>query len=328
VTHPDLSGMGDVGRKTYRTAIMFETLESLQNGYYVNSKGQKVNLNLQPSINSFYCESTTGGVQRRYGHYRTQIFLDKKDCLTVTRDCANRGLNPIVLDAASDSHFGGGYKTGAGAQEENICRRSGLCIPADTTQGVQTKNFYPLNRQGAHACLYVSNVPVFRGEEQEGYPYLDQPFETAVAITAAYNFNEEHQKKKGVHANAIRKLVPDQRTGELRIPGPEAFETKEKLRTTLHMAQKNGHDSVVLIPLGCGAFCNPPKHICEMIMELITQEFPNSFKEVHIAVIDDHNTGKAHNLRGNFIEFKETIENGFKALGALNKIGATFAITQ
>jgi uncharacterized protein (TIGR02452 family) len=324
VSPPDLAALGDKGRKTYRTTIMNETLETLKNGYYINSKGQKVTLDLQPSIQSLYCESTSGETRTRDGKYNTQIFLDKKDCLTVTHDCIKRGLNPIVLDAASDNHFGGGYKTGAGAQEENICRRSGLCYSVDPMIGMQTKDFYPLNKQGSHAGLYVSNVPVFRGEEKEGYPYLDQPFETAVGIFAAYNFNEHHQPKNGIPSQNIRRLIIDQKTGKYRLPDPEAHETKQKLRNFFHVAQTNRHDSVVLIPWGCGAFCNPPKHICEMAMELITQEFPHSFKEIHFSIIDDHNTGKAHNPRGNYVEFQETIENEFLKTGTVNNIGATF----
>jgi uncharacterized protein (TIGR02452 family) len=319
VAPPDLAGMGEKGRRSYRTAIMGETFETLNNGYYINSKGQKVVLDCQPSINSLDCQTQIQGSHRRRNKYPTQIVLDKKDCLTVTRDCANRGLNPIVLDAASDEHFGGGYKTGAGAQEENLCRRSGLCVAADPTLGPQKKDFYPLSQQGNYAGLYASHVPVFRGEEKDGYPYLDQPFETAVGIFAAPNFNPVHQQKHGINNPLITNSQ-----GELRIPDAEVNEMKQKLRIFFQMAEKNGHQSVVLIPLGCGAFCNPPKHVCEIAMDVITRDFPNSFKEIHFSIIDDHNTGKAHNPRGNYVEFKETIENGFLKNGTLKAIGASF----
>ncbi|MBS0604867.1 MAG: TIGR02452 family protein [Verrucomicrobia bacterium] len=323
--NPNLGAMSDEQRKQYRTSIMAETFSTLQNGFYINSKGEKVTLDLQPAVQSLKLEKDSGKGTVRQGKYNTQLFLDKKDCLTVTRDLAERGLNPIVLDAASDGHFGGGYKKGAGAQEENMCRRSGLCISADPTLEVQKNNFYPLSGNGEHAGLYVDRVPVFRGEEEEGYPYLDKPFETAVSIMAAYNFNESHQRKNKVPEKDILRLVSDLQTGELRIPEPQASEMKEKMRTVLHMAEKNGHESVVLMPLGCGAFCNPPKHVSEMMMELITEEFPHSFKEVHISIIDDHNTGQAHNPRGNFTEFKDTIEKGF--LGKLQGISATFQVS-
>ncbi len=276
VVVPDLKNMGQQQRKQYLIGIMQDTLQTLQAGYYINSQGKKITLNFQPSIDSLSLEIHDGGNIVRKGNFQTTLFLDNMDCLTVTRDLAERGLNPIVLDAASDDHFGGGYKTGAAAQEENMCRRSGLCFAVDPTQSKQKKDFYPLSKHGEHAGLYVSNVPVFRGEEAEGYPYLDTPFETAVAVMAAYNFNEQH--------NSPLKLTMDQKTNELVIPEPQATETKNKLRTILHMAVQKGHESIVLMPLGCGAFRNPPKHVSGMLMDLITEEFSNSFKEIQ----DDH----------------------------------------
>ncbi len=312
IQDPGLQSLGRHESQQYRVGIINETLDTLQKGHYTNSKGELVTLDLTHAAASVTCMADNGGHGVRRGSYNTQLFLDKKDCLTVTRDCAERGLNPIVVDAASDGHFGGGYKHGAGAQEENMCRRGGLSFAVDTAHGLQQQNFYPLSSNGEHAGLYVSNVPVFRGEEGEGYPYLDKPFETAVAVVAAYNFGPKSR------------IQLDNSTGESRIPKHEAIETQEKLRTVFEMAIQNGHDSVVLVALGCGAFANPPKHISEMMMELITEEFPHSFKEIHIAIIEDKNSMRG-NSEGNFKPFKETIENGF--LGKLRSIGMTYRTT-
>jgi uncharacterized protein (TIGR02452 family) len=318
--NPNFRALSEKETRSYLISVMEETSATLSLLYYINSKKERITLHLEPAIGSIQCIQGDEGPRKPNGNYKTRLFLDKRDCLTVTRDCAERGLNPIVLDAASDTHFGGGYKTGARAQEEYLCRTSGLSSIVDPTLGRQKNNFYPISKNGEHAALYVAHVPVFRGEEAEGYPYLDQPFETAVAVVAAYNFNAEHQRKNGV-ANPLQ-LVKDPQSGQLRIPEPQAQEMKAKMRTVLHMAQLKGHESVVLLPLGCGAFCNPPTQVSQMMMELITQEFPNSFKEIHISVLDDHNTGKAHNPRGNFIEFKEAIERIF--IPQMKIIGATF----
>jgi uncharacterized protein (TIGR02452 family) len=290
--------MDSWNKKNYLTGIMDETLETLKRGYYYNSKEEKISLNLYPSIQSLECKTNSGSFKRE-GNFKTKIILENKDCLSVTQDCASRGLTPLLLDAASDCHFGGYYRTGSAAQEENICRRSGLSIAADPTQGIQKNNFYPLHKQGEHAGLYVAHVPVFRGEEKECYPYLDQPFETAIAIMAAFNFEAKHNNRLKLESNN-------------RLPEYYAKETKEKLRTVLEMAQEKAHKSVILIPFGCGAFCNPPNHICELLMELITQEFPHSFEEIHISILDDKNTGKTHNPEGNYAAFKNTIEEKFK----------------
>jgi hypothetical protein len=137
-----------------------------------------------------------------------------------------------------------------------------------------------------------------------------------------------HQAKlrqRGSSTQGILLLEKDPLTQELRLPKPQAIGTKNKLRTVLQMAVEKGHESIVLIPLGCGAFCNPPGHVSEILMELITEEFPHSFREIHISIIEDANTGLAHNRRGNGAAFQDTIENKF--LVKLNSIKATFQIT-
>ncbi len=320
---PQLGHLSYQQKKDYLIEVMKDTFGTLNRGYYVNARGDKVWLDLNPAVKSAYCLSNDGGEKIRSGSYRTKLFLVNQDFLTVAQDCCNRKLDPIAIDAASEGHFGGDYKGGAAAQEENFCRRSGLSLALDTSLGLQGKDYYPLTKQGKHAVLYVSNVPVFKGEESKGYPYLDTPFETAVAVMAAENFNVEHQKKNGVQNP---KTLVQTEGGQLLMPPESAARTKKKLRTVLEMASLNGHKSIVFVPVGCGAFHNPPAQVCSLLMQLITQEFPHSFEEIHIAIIDDHNTGKQHNPKGNFAPFKDVIENDFSA--TLQKVGIDFKVVR
>jgi uncharacterized protein (TIGR02452 family) len=100
----------------------------------------------------------------------------------------------------------------------------------------------------------------------------------------------------------------------LRLRDEEANVTREKIRTVLEMALQKGHKSVVLGALGCGAFCNPPAHIVELFMDVIEKEYPDCFQEIVFAVLDDHNTGKAHNPEGNFKPFaRHVLKRGGEA---------------
>jgi uncharacterized protein (TIGR02452 family) len=321
VSVPDFSQMTPPQRKIYLTDIMNDTLTTLKKGYYINSRGEKVSLDLKPAAQSVYPFSNDGGKKVRSGSYQTSLYLAYVDCLRIAQNCAERKLNPIVVDAASEGHFGGGYLDGAAAQEENLCRRTGLSFAVNPLHQVQQQDFYPLTRHGDHAVLHVENVPVIRGEESKGYPYLDQPFDTAFAIVAAENFNLEHQRKKGIQNP--KQLLTDTE-GRLYMPPDSADRTKKKLRTVLEMAALNNHKSLVMVALGCGAFQNPPAQVCEMLMQLITEEFPHSFQEIHISIIEDHNSKKRHNPRGNFVEFQEVIEKQF--IGKLQNAGIRFQI--
>mgnify|MGYP000199309063 CR=1 FL=1 len=68
----------------------------------------------------------------------------------------------------------------------------------------------------------------------------------------------------------------------------------------------HGHDSLVLGALGCGAFCNPPRHIARLFHEVMEEpEFLNKYRYLVFAIIDDHNSRKSHNPEGNFKPFAD-----------------------
>lgn len=77
---------------------------------------------------------------------------------------------------ACDTNPGGGWVSGAGAQEENLCRRSSLsfCLadPFAWLSPNRKAEFYPLPELGV---LHSKNVCFFRGAEHDGYPFLAQP---------------------------------------------------------------------------------------------------------------------------------------------------------
>ncbi len=310
------AGLDEHAKKLKRVKILEETLDISRKGFYYSPKTQH-RLDLTPvslAAASLKCIKQSGGSHQRLGRFRTKFFLDRQDCLFVAEDCAQRNLRPIVLNAANSNHFGGGYKNGAIAQEEDLTRRTDLAVAMDQTQGFQTSSYYPLHQQSPSAGLYVNRITVFRGTEGDGYRFLEKPFEIAVASMAAYNFRNPSPGKPP--------LLETDRAGELHIPAAYVDRTREKIRVVFQMAADHNHEALVLVPLGCGAFCNPPKDMCHIIMDTFTQEFPHSFKEVHVTILDDHNTKKIHNRQGNYAAFRDVIEN--KYLNELSQIGASF----
>src|SRR5690606_32245803 len=72
---------------------------------------------------------------------RPSIRVVNGDCLEEAACLLNEGLNPLVLIMASKTNPGGGYMNGAGAQEENLCRRTNL-IHVSNCRSVNLGNLF------------------------------------------------------------------------------------------------------------------------------------------------------------------------------------------
>ena len=197
------------------------------------------------------------------------------DMLQVARSLVERGSAVAVLNMASASHPGGGYRQGSGAQEENFHRRSDL---ARFTVGQKCEN-YPIPKD---ACLLSRRVTIFRGPEDEGYPF-QAPCQVSVVSCAA-----------------VRKPTL---TSQRQYASGCAFEAmRTKIALILDAAVHAECNAVVLSAFGCGAFRNPP----EIVARLFRMELARSL--LRLAVFcsrDDHDAGHSHNPRGNARPFEE-----------------------
>lgn len=227
---------------------------------------------------------------------KTSVKVSNTDCLIATLKLSNQKLNPAVLNMANGSNPGGGVLYGAGGQEENIFRRSNLFVslyqfaPYHDEYGVPKNNehAYPLDEKTGGT--YSPGITVFRGLEQEGYPYLKSPFKVNIISVPAICRPE------------LQKL----RNGELRIADKFLEPVRMKIRTILRIALAHGHDSLVLSAFGCGAFRNPPKHMAKLFKEVLNEdEFINRFRKIVFAIVEDHNSRREHNPQGNLKPFME-----------------------
>jgi len=190
---------------------------------------------------------------------------------------------------ASASHPGGGYRKGAGAQEENLHRRTNLfqCLE-DPYQLVNRSWSYPLPQFGG---IYVRDAIVICSSENEGYAFLPQPQKMSFIGSFAY-------KDPPTETNSQGQLVLSKKI---------AKDMKKKIHAIFEIALSNNHDSIVLSAFGCGAYGNPPNHIAELFKDVI-QEFRGHFKCIIFSILDDDNTGKSHNPLGNLLPFANTFQ--------------------
>lgn len=222
-----------------------------------------------------------------------KVVVQDIDCIYAAEALAARGLEPLLMDAGSRGHFGGGYASGARAQEEELCRRSTLAHQVDTTLGYVNTHLYPLPPSSA---IHVPQVKFFRHGADRGYKLMSRPFQCGVGIVAAYR-------------------QPALDVSRRYIKGAPAVDTKLMLRNFFRVGARNGYKALVPVAVGCGAFQNPAQHVAEMFAEIVNSpEFQAStVEEVFFAVLDDHNSHKV-SAEGNFAPFARVLAERCGAL--------------
>ena len=197
------------------------------------------------------------------------------DCIDAAVALVGEGFDPALLNMANQAAAGGGWKTGAAAQEEDLFRRSNLHQLID-------QQHYPLPEFG---CTHAPGSVYFRRGASAGYAYLPTPVRIATISCAAY-------------------VQPATRGARLAAAQEEG--TRRKIDAVFAAALANGHDSLVLSALGCGAFGNPPSAIARLFKEACTR-YAKAFRRIDFAVIDDE--AARVNGTSNFAAFEREFKN-------------------
>lgn len=277
--------------RSMRVDVFNHTTFLVQQGYYTNEKNQKISFpNAQDMIsNTRFYHSPCLAHHIPTINGETIVKVENIDCLLAAEMLLKEGYHPAVLNMASRRNPGGGVQTGAGAQEENLFRRSNLFqslyqfAPFADKYGLRKSKYqYPLDRN--FGGIYTPDAIVFRGTEQDGYPLLDEPYRMSFIAVAGINRPTLKSPER-----IVLELV------EL---------VKNKIRTIFRIGLLHGHDSLVLGALGCGAFRNPPSHIARLFHEVMEEpEFKNKYRILLFAILDDHNARLKHNPDGNYLPF-------------------------
>ena len=141
----------------------------------------------------------------------------------------------VVLNFASARNPGGGFLGGAKAQEEELCRCSGLYRTLLTQP-----HYYKHNREQktllySDFLIYSPGVPFIRLSTNE--PFLERPFVVSVVTAPAPNAGALSRNEPGAASHL-----------------PSTFE--RRWANVLAVAEHNRNRSLVLGAWGCGAFRN------------------------------------------------------------------------
>jgi len=273
---------GSGGAKGVRAAIARETLSILIQGCYVAPGSQK-----SVDISSTLCQAVVSSMhvpsagwqetiakasgQAKACQRKQQKHSIEVRCCTVLAAAQDLAWSessiapPGVLNFASARNPGGGFTTGAEAQEESLARSSGIypCLSK------YFDAFFMPNRRASsglytHDLIHSPAVPVIR--DAHGI-LLDEPYLVDFVTAAAPNCGV--LESRGDAKQAARRCR-------------EALH--ERISRVLQTFASNGCVDLVLGAWGCGVFRNDPATVAQLFNEALAKL--GCFRRVIFAVLD------------------------------------------
>lgn len=205
-----------------------------------------------------------------------------------------KGQKVAVHNFASASNPGGGVVRGASAQEECLCRCSGLYFSLNTKE--MWDGFYTPHREAQDPIhnddmIYTPGVTVFKTDTANPTLMPEKDWYDVDVITcAAPNLRSRpsnpYNSGDGQQAITVR--------------DDELLALHEKrLRRILDVAVTEGATAIVLGAFGCGAFANKPGVVARAAKNVIA-EYMHAFRNIEFAVYcsprDDSNFRTFHSI--------------------------------
>lgn len=268
-------------------AIATGTLDALEQGRYIAPDSSAIDLT---ALLSACLSGTQLYDPDDLAHLRKQVLAQpgrqQATTFAVVNETALQGCARLaasqqyerigVLNFASAKNPGGGFLSGAQAQEESLARSSALYVSQR-----QCPEYYDFHRaQGT--CLYSDHMiyspacPVFR--DDAGH-WLAQPYVVDIITSPAPN------------AGAVTRNEPTNRQHIV----PTLTERASKV---LALAASRQCDALVLGAWGCGVFRNDPGIVASIFYDFLRPLGPYSrcFRHVLFAVYDSSRPPKTYEI--------------------------------
>ena len=188
--------------------------------------------------------------------FTTTVQVVNETSLMAGQRLAERGTTPAILNLANGVTPGGGFLGGARAQEETLCRSSGL-YPTLEGQAMYEHHRRRGDYESSDWVIVSPDVPVFRDDSGA---LLRQPWLATFVTSAA----------------PVAYRVGQPRSAEL---------MRSRIHRVLAVAHAYGCTDLVLGAWGCGAFGNDPDLTARAFRSAL-ETFAGAFDRVVFAVTD------------------------------------------
>ena len=254
---------------THRQELIRQALEAVkitEEGAYVAPSGTRIDIagDVEAAIAGRVDHRPTEAVVLELvARFETQVRVVNCTSLEFAHRLTEGAGDVLVMNFASAHRPGGGFLSGAVAQEESLARSSALHAALAPS---------PMYAHHAHGdafysdwMIWSSNVPVFRNDVTG--ELLERPYRASFLTAPAPNAGE------------IRRSHPS-RTDEI------AIVMRRRVERSLLIAALHGHTKLVLGAWGCGVFANDPSVVAEDYKRVLSVLFSGVFEEVVFAVLD------------------------------------------
>ena len=276
------NGIEIMNARTQNVKIAKETIDICKNGKYNSRIGNEVSIaqSLNQAIKGtiFYPpEATVPNAGRKVVASTIEVVNETTTEAAKRLDAMGK-TNIVALNFASARNQGGGFLGGAVAQEESLCRKSGLYPCLKSKPLFYNANILCDDIYYTDGVIYSPNVPFFRDENEL---LIENPWELSVISAPAPNLNGTR---------------------------PEGFQHKlrgiigGRIERVLYIAAAHEHKNIILGAWGCGAYGNDPEMIADEFKKMINKVY--AFEHVCFAVYDTREPPVL------FESFKKVIYNG------------------
>jgi uncharacterized protein (TIGR02452 family) len=271
-------GVALMNARTHNVSLAKETIQVLKDKKYVALNGNIVDISfaLDEAVNNtkLFQNVITDNYQPSNVKLPIVEIVNETTTQAAVRLLADNKKDIVALNFASARNVGGGFLSGAVAQEEDLCRRSGLYACTKRKPVFYNENILCDNSLYTDNIIYSPNVPFFRDENNL---FLDNPYYLSIISAPAPNVRSMEDIDDKVLFLILYKRI-------LKI---------------LQVARLCSHENIILGAWGCGAFGNDPTMVANAFKQALI-DIPY-FSYICFAVYDRHEGTPTYNA------FKQTI---------------------